>query len=341
MPRGSIRIISTSDLRSRLVKRLGILGTFVWDRIWTLADQEAGRPFETWGGMSYSISAAAAACPAGWEIVPVAKVGSDLVEEARAYSAALPRVDAAASIISVPVPNNRVELRYFSADRRGERLSGGVPAWTWDELAPHAEGLDALLVNYFSGFELTLEATEQLRANFHGPLYADLHSLFLGCPSAETRQHRPLADWERWVACFDAVQLNEDELRTLVGGEVPSWTDGAARVLRHGPGLVAVTLGPEGAAVAERIGLAADPMVWGLGRGTAEDGLSAAIHPTAGPAQGDPTGCGDVWGTTFFTRLLAGDGIAGAVERAHAAARRKLGHRGATDLYPHLLVAAP
>ena len=43
------------------MKRLGILGTFVWDRIWTLADQEAGRPFETWGGMAYSLAAAAAA----------------------------------------------------------------------------------------------------------------------------------------------------------------------------------------------------------------------------------------------------------------------------------------
>lgn len=323
------------------MKRLGILGTFVWDRIWTLADQEVGRPFETWGGMSYSVSAAAAACPPEWEIVPVAKVGSDLVDQARAYAAALPGVDAATSIVSVPVPNNRVELRYFSADRRGERLTGGVPAWTWKELAPHAAGLDALLVNYFSGFELTLEATEQLRANFHGPLYADLHSLFLGCPSAETRAYRPLSHWERWVACFDAVQLNEDELRTLVGGHVASWTDGAARVLRHGPGLVAVTLGPGGAAVAERSGLPADPMTWAQRRGMGkEDGLSTAIHPTAGPAQGDPTGCGDVWGTTFFMRLLAGDGVAGAVERAHAAARRKLGHRGATGLYPHLAVAA-
>ncbi len=323
------------------MKRLGILGTFVWDRIWTLEDQAAGRPFETWGGMAYALSAAAAARPEGWEIVPVVKVGEDLVEAAREYVAGLPGVSVAPSILSVPVPNNRVELRYFSADRRGERLTGGVPAWTWEELAPHVAGLDALLVNFFSGFELGLQASEQLRANFGGPLYSDLHSLFLGCPSAETRAYRPLEQWERWVACWDAVQLNEDELRTLVGGDVPSWTDGAARVLAHGPGLVAVTLGPEGAAVAERAGFPADPSAWAGSRGDAEPGeVTAAIHPTAGSAQGDPTGCGDVWGTTFFTRLLAGDGVEGAVARAHAAARRKLGHRGASDLYPHLVGGA-
>jgi len=51
---------------------------------------------------------------------------------------------------------------------------------------------------------------------------------------------------------------------------------------------------------------------------------------------GDPTGCGDVWGATYFSRLLAGDTLLDAISAAHRAAGRNLRHRGATGLASHL-----
>lgn len=310
--------------------RLGVLGTFVWDRIWTLEDQAAGRPFESWGGLAYSLAAAAAARPEGWEIVAVARVGADLVDEARAFCAALPGVDAESALVSAPEPNNRVELRYTDDARRGERLTGGVEAWTWDELAPRVADLDALYVNYFSGFEIGLEATERLRASFAGPLYADLHSLFLGCPGAGTRQMRHLPDWERWAACFDAVQLNDDELRMLAPG-----ADAARVLMGAGPRVVAVTHGAEGASVLRRAGTPADPRAWREARECASEPSAGRRYPSR-PAAGDPTGCGDVWGATFFASLLGGQAWDGAAASAHAAAARKMGMRGTRRLYEHL-----
>jgi sugar/nucleoside kinase (ribokinase family) len=56
-------------------------------------------------------------------------------------------------------------------------------------------------------------------------------------------------------------------------------------------------------------------------------------HVTPG---GDPTGCGDVWGATYFSRLLAGDNLGDAILAAHRAAARNVGHRGATGLANHL-----
>jgi sugar/nucleoside kinase (ribokinase family) len=50
----------------------------------------------------------------------------------------------------------------------------------------------------------------------------------------------------------------------------------------------------------------------------------------------DPTGCGDVWGATYFSRLLAGDSLEVAMRAAHRAAARNLAHRGATGLSRHL-----
>jgi sugar/nucleoside kinase (ribokinase family) len=51
---------------------------------------------------------------------------------------------------------------------------------------------------------------------------------------------------------------------------------------------------------------------------------------------GDPTGCGDVWGATYFSRLLAGDNIRSAMVTAGSAAARNVDHRGATGLAQYL-----
>lgn len=315
--------------------RLGVLGTLVWDRIWTLEDAARGVPFESWGGIAYSLASAAASRPEGWEIVPLVKVGADLAAEARRFLEGLPGVSAGASLVTVPEPNNRVELRYTDAAQRGERLTGGVPAWTWEELEPQLGGLDALYVNFISGFELSLADAGALRRAFPGPLYSDLHSLFLGCPGEGARRLRTLPDWERWAACFDAVQLNERELGTL-GGE-GAWAERAARVLDAGPRLAVVTLGAEGAACAHRAGLPPGPREWPGTRGALG---AASVHtvtvPPEAPADGDPTGAGDVWGLAFFCGLLGGLGVEEALRSAHRTAARKLSHRGASGLYEHL-----
>jgi hypothetical protein len=315
------------------VRRLGVLGTFVRDTIWTPADAAAGRPFESWGGLAYSLAAASAAPPDAWEVVPVVKVGADLAAEAHAFMATLPGVAPGPAVRVVPETNNRVELRYTDAERREERLIGGVPPWTGGELAAAAADLDALYVNFFSGFEMGVAAAERLRAAFPGPLYADLHSLFLGPPGAGARERRRLPEWARWAACFDAVQLNEEEL-AMVGGAGEEWAARARRLLDAGPGLVLVTRGGAGAAAARRAGFPDDPAVWPARRGAAG---GAEIFPFAAtPTPGDPTGCGDVWGTTAFCGLLGGRTLAEAVAAAHAAAVRKLGHRGAGGLRDHL-----
>jgi hypothetical protein len=323
-------------------RRLGVLGTLVWDTIWTLDDVARGEPFTSWGGVAYSFAGAAAACPPGWEVVPIVKVGTDLEEEARRFLATLPSFAVGAGVMPMPVENNRVELRYTDAGRRGERQSGGIPAWEWDELEPHLAGLDALFVNFISGFELTLATVERLRASFHGPLYTDLHSLFLGCPGKGAREWRRLPEWERWVACFDAVQLNEDEVATLAEpGE--STADVLGRMLAAGTGLVALTMGPRGAAYAADATLPSDPMVWDAWRRARSADpapcrtATATVPPETSSETGDPTGCGDVWGVTLFSSLLAGLPLEDAIRAAHRAASRKLHHRGATGLYAHLV----
>ena len=308
-------------------KRLGVVGTMVWDRIYR-GDPSAAS-VEEWGGIAYALAGLEAALDEGWEIVPLVRVGRDLASQANAFLRDLTHRAAAARFIEVPQPNNRVTLRYLSAARRTERLTGGVPPWTWEELGPLARDLDALYVNFISGFELSLDTARQLRQGFPGPIYADLHSLLLGITRQGTRVPQALPNLEAWLACFDAVQVNEDEL-ALMGGDPMEL---AARAMRGGVGLFVVTLGRRGAVYFTHRPYAFAPRASAPGAGPIE---TARIPAEDVVDDGDPTGCGDVFGATVVAGLLAGRTVPDALRLANDAAGRNLRHRGATRLHYHL-----
>jgi len=314
-------------------RTLGVVGTLVWDRIF---DRDGRRePVEEWGGIAYALSALSATLPEGWTVLPILKVGRDLAEEGRRFLLEIPRVDDR-GIVVVPQPNNRVELRYEDAGRRTERLRGGVPPWSWPELSPFTELCDALYVNFISGFEMELDTAQALKMGYMGPTYADLHSLFLGITPGGTRVLRPLEAWIAWLRCFDAVQMNEDEF-AMLGQAGDPWRL-AAEAMGPDLKLLNVTLGPRGAAYVVNEGLGADPMRWhDDARVTRAPRSRSGQIPVAGlPTDGDPTGCGDVWGATLFARLLAEDGLEEAMAEANRLAALNVRHRGARGLFRHL-----
>lgn len=309
--------------------RVGVLGTMVWDRI----EHPDAPTVVRWGGISYSLAAAAAALPGGWTIRPIVKVGQDLVEEARAFLETIPglegdRPDGVHGVVVVPQPNNRVHLRYRDREHRHETLTGGVPGWRWDELEPLVEGLDGLYVNLISGFELDVDTALRLRGRFGAPLYVDLHSLLLGVGEGGGRVPRPLSHRDDWLAAFDVVQVNEQEMELVAGDDDPGRVaHDAAR--SHGVAVL-VTRGPAGAtwvAPADR------PRPWLTGPGAPDSGSVPVDQPWS---VGDPTGCGDVWGATCFVALLRGQRLSAAMAAANRAARRNVNHRGAEGLYGQL-----
>jgi sugar/nucleoside kinase (ribokinase family) len=314
-------------------RTLGVIGTLVWDRI---MDRDGrSEPVEEWGGIGYALSALSASLPEGWEVLPILKLGRDLAEEGRRYLRSIPKVNDS-GVVVVPEPNNRVEIRYESEERRLERLSGGVPPWTWPELAPLVELCDALYVNFISGFELRLDTAQALRTGYPGPTYADLHSLFLGLSHQGYRVPRTLEAWTAWLRCFDAVQMNEDEF-DLLGESGDPWQL-AAGALGPDLKLITVTLGPKGAAWVSGAPFDPDPMTWPREPSVAlaERAHSGRVVPRDGMRVGDPTGCGDVWGATTFARLLAGDSLEAAMSEANRLAGRNVDHRGARGLHLHL-----
>ena len=310
------------------MKRLGIIGTMVWDTIHGRGDRRV--PVEEWGGIAYALAALEVALPAEWEMVPLIKVGSDLADRANTFLGTLTKRSGAARFIEVHEPNNRVTIRYADAVRRAEHLSGGVPPWQWPELGPLVRDLDAIYVNFISGFEMTLETAQHLRHGFDGPLYADLHSLMLGVTRDGLRVPQRLDDAAAWFGCFDAVQMNEDELHQI--GDDPMAV--AATAMREGVRLLVVTLGAGGSVYFTT----GDPNAWGARRAMTGTGHPVVTARVAAPAAEvvDPTGCGDVFGGTMVGRLVAGDPPADAVATANRFAARNVQYRGATGLHQYL-----
>ena len=307
------------------MKRLGVIGSMVWD---TIYGRDPARPaIEEWGGISYSLAALDATLHDDWQIVPLVKVGRDLAARANEFLGTLHHVAPGARFIEVPAPNNRVTLRYYQAERRCERMSGGVPPWTWPELGPQVRDLDALYVNFISGYELDLETAQLLRRGFPRFVYADLHSLFLGKEPDGTRVPQPLPDAPAWFGCCDVVQLNEDEMGQL--GPDPLLV--AAGALARGCQTLVVTLGPRGAAYFEQVTDAETRRRTGPVR-TARIAADVASDP-----DGDPTGCGDVLGATLVASLVGGAPLEEALRLGTRMGARNVTHRGATGLRDHLL----
>lgn len=322
----------------RAERVLGVVGTFVLDRIVGLPGRPAA--VEDLGGLAYALSAASASLPPGWRVRPIARVGADADDAVGSWLEA--RGFESGGLDVVDEPNNRVELRYRDAEHRTERLVGGVGGWHAEALVERVLGCDALLVNFVSGVELSIDGAEELRARFPGPIYADLHSLLLGMDADGTRVPRPLENADRWLGCFDAIQVNEAEF-DLVRGDTPVDVF-VRRTLGRGPALITCTRGRGGA------------LCWSTPRATTRFRVEAGPRSATGSAAddvevlrsqidtravvgGDPTGCGDVWGMVMWCRLLAGDGVEKAAEWANrlaAVAAETSGTRG----LPERLAAA-
>jgi sugar/nucleoside kinase (ribokinase family) len=128
---------------------------------------------------------------------------------------------------------------------------------------------------------------------------------------------------EAWLGCFDAVQLNEDEMRQIATDPLAA----AAGAMAAGVSLLTVTLGPRGAIYVQAPGRGP----WRDG-GAPGDPLRTALVSAPRVEAIDPTGCGDIFGATLFSRLLAGDPVETALGEANRIAARNATLRGATDL---------
>lgn len=116
---------------------------------------------------------------------------------------------------------NRVQLVYHTDSDRTEHCPTILPTITTAGLdRSHFDKLDALFVNMISGFDITLDAMEQIAEwsdELGFAIHLDIHALSLGPLSQGEgnfgggRKAQGVQDWQRWLGCAHTIQLNELE----------------------------------------------------------------------------------------------------------------------------------
>ncbi|MSS72068.1 MAG: carbohydrate kinase family protein [Candidatus Latescibacteria bacterium] len=293
--------------------RIALIGAINRDTIRT----PDGMTTESYGGLLYSILSLVALMDGRAEVFPVCNVGQDVQAVVAGLLNPLVRCD---GVRFVPDRNNHCFLDYDAEGRKQETLQGGVPPLTFDRLSPFLT-CDALCFNFITGFELSLETFEQVRASTDAPILMDVHSLTLGIDEGRRRYWRRPPDWERWIACARVVQMNEREAALMWGTDV---TGGAEmrrfgeRVLGLGPSVLVVTRGAAGSDALFRDA----------------DGGIAAFHAAAEPPGSpvDETGCGDVFLMAFTVEYLRSRDVRRASVFANRAAGANCCLRGIEEI---------
>jgi sugar/nucleoside kinase (ribokinase family) len=294
--------------------KIGIIGQACIDEIIAPSGETRSQAL---GGIAYSYAALerlARMSGADVTVVPFGFVSLPDKTLLEGFSNQLTRFDLS-KMIPTQDRTNRVQLVYHDDSSRTEHCPSILPKLTLADL--RREGfadLDALFVNMISGFDVTLEALEQIAVwsdefGFHTHL--DIHALSLGPLSQGDsefgggRKAQGLKDWERWIGCAHTIQLNELEADHI--GE-PEFSGQVALLNEIGRFVTQSQLSRLNATILTRAA---------KGATIYDHRTDSTMNVSAPPVRViDTTGSGDVFGAAFTFGMAEGRSIRSSVQRA-------------------------
>ncbi len=334
--------------------RIGIIGLINHDTI----HMTGGRRIQDLGGILYNTTVMADLVGNGDRVYPISRIGADCYDDMRRILASRPGVDIS-GVALAKEGTSRNQIRYDEAMEKVEQLTNRVGPITFEQIEPFLD-LDALLVNFIVGDDITLETMEAIRGSASGLLYLDVHNLCLGIDAEDYRRRRAPEDWQRWIEMFDVVQMNEVEARLLAGSGSEAATGGSGGPGESGepdrssaaggpggpdgpggpggPSGPASPGGPGGLLEAEDDFIAFGRSITALGpavcittrgglgpitvyREDEDDEATACVIPSAPVREVvDTTGCGDAFAAGFVTEYLISKDPARATRLANRVA---------------------
>jgi sugar/nucleoside kinase (ribokinase family) len=158
---------------------------------------------------------------------------------------------------------------------------------------------DGILINMISGFDISLNQLKQLRKNYSGLIYFDVHTFSRGLDENGHRIFRQITDFNVWAECIDLLQANESELLTL--SDQKDETRIVDELFSYGIKQIIITRAERGATVFFR-----------------ENDSIRKIHKGALLVKAsNKVGCGDVFGAVYFYNYIKNKNVLLALEQAN------------------------
>jgi len=159
-----------------------------------------------------------------------------------------------------------------------------------------------ILVNMITGFDISIEQMQEIRKNFNGLIYFDVHTLSRGVTKDYKRVFRSIPEFFKWAKCIDILQANRYELKTLSSKK--NEQDIVNELLKFGVKQVIITKSSEGSILYY--------MENGNLRSIAQNALQTSTV--------NKVGCGDVFGAVYFYNYIRNKNVNDALLYANTAA---------------------
>lgn len=207
-----------------------------------------GEKTESFGGILYNILALSYLGKANVRIYPVCNLGYDVYGQVISHLKNSDNVELE-GIKKANCKNNHVFLSIDKDNQKEEILKNRVPPVGFSQIEPFL-GADVILVNFISGFDLSIKTLKRIRKSTDALIFMDVHSLTLGLNECGKRFFEAPSNWREWIRQADIMQMNLPELKELAKRNLKSHQEikeFGKYILSLGPKAVLVTLGEEGA----------------------------------------------------------------------------------------------
>lgn len=156
-----------------------------------------------------------------------------------------------------------------------------------------------ILINMITGYDISLDQLKELRTNYNGIIYFDVHTLSRGVDKNLERTFRQIRDFNEWATCIDILQANESELKTLSNKneELEIVED----LFSYGINHIVVTRSEKGATAFYKD---LDSINYVYGKALKFNAINKV-------------GCGDVFGGVYFYNYIKNKNILLALEQAN------------------------
>ena len=275
--------------------RIGIIGIINHDTI-SMAN---GEQLEDLGGILYNTTVLADLIEDSSSLYPISLIGKDCYDAMLTILETRPVVETS-GVALCPKGTSRNHIRYDTSMEKIERLTNHVGPITFKQIEPYLD-LDALLVNFIVGDDISLKTMRTIRKQATGLLYLDVHNLCLGINEKGLRLPRAPENWKTWMEMFDVVQMNEVEARLLAGQNleiIDEYVAFGETILPLGPSVFIVTRGAHGSVAVYQ-----------------KDGRVRSIvtPPETVSKMVDTTGCGDAFAAGVLIGYLNTTDTASAI----------------------------